>query len=355
MKRLKVSILGASGYGGAELLRRLFQHPLVEVVGIGSRQYESQPLEACWPQFAGLSSLIFEDTATIIEKCDLLFSAAPHGSATSDVKAALQSGRKVVDLSADFRLRPDTYRYWYKEEMHYPELYPQAIYGLCELHRQEIYGANLISNPGCHTTTANLALAPLAAAGLLGDDIIVNSATGISGAGRSAKVNNLYSEVNENYVPYSLAGTHRHTGEIEETLGRVKAMGRQLKTHADFDPVMVSFNPYRAPMTRGILASCYTKSPDSNISEEKLLDLYQDFYSGEPLIHVSSSLPETKAVFGTDRCILSVRYDQRTGHIIALAATDNLGKGAAGQAVHNFNLMQGYEESLALIRQAVWP
>lgn len=357
-ERIKVGILGASGYGGAELLRRLAKHPHVQVIGLGSRQFEGQPVGACWPQFEGdFGELTFGDNDTVIEQCEVLFCATPHGTTAPLVKQALDGGRKVVDLSADFRLHPDDYAHWYAHEHPYPELCEEAVYGLVELHREEIPGRRLVANPGCNSTTASLALAPLAAHGLLGQDIIANIATGVSGAGRSPSLGFHYTEVTENYKPYKVAGTHRHIAEIENTLGRVQHMGRHVQTHADFDRPIVTFTPHLTPMTRGILATCYTRPADTDIplDNQTLLELYRTFYEGEPLITVQEELPQTKAAYGTDRCFISVRFDPRSEQIIAFAAIDNLGKGAAGQAVHNFNLMVGLPELAGLELQGVWP
>ena len=353
---VRVGILGASGYGGAELLRRLFKHPGVEVSGVGSRAYLGQPLHACWPQFPN-TDLTFEEAGAVIEGCDVLFTATPHGATAGLVKQALDAGRRVVDLSADFRLPPRDYAHWYGHEHPHPELYEAAVYGLAELHRHELAGATLVASPGCNATTASLALAPLAAHGLLGRDVIANVATGVSGAGRSPSLGFHFSEANENYKPYKVAGTHRHTAEIENTLGRALLMGRQLKTHAAFEKPVVTFNPHLAPMTRGILATCYTRPERAGVQleDQTLLNLYRDYYAGEPLLNVQEDLPQTKAVYGSDRCVMSVRFDPRSNHILAFAAIDNLGKGAAGQAVHNFNLMMGFEETLGLELQAVWP
>ena len=355
MEKINVGILGASGYGGAELLRRLFEHPHVNVTAIASRQFEGQVLEACWPQFAPLKSdLKFNTVKETVNNCEVLFSAAPHGSAASLIKEAFEAGKKVIDLSADFRLSPKDFAQWYGQDNPHPELYEKAIYGLSELHREEVQTARLIANPGCYPTSSALALAPLAASNLLGEEVIINAASGVSGAGRSAKMGTLFTEVNENFKPYNIAGTHRHTAEIENTLGRAKAMGRMLRTHSDFNPITVSFNPHLLPMTRGIIATCYTK-PDKSITTEELYELYQDFYSDEELIHVQEDLPQTKAVYGTDFCIVSVRFDKRAKLIVAMAVIDNLGKGAAGQAVQNFNLLSGFEQTLSLITKAVWP
>ncbi|MDZ7704099.1 MAG: N-acetyl-gamma-glutamyl-phosphate reductase [Trueperaceae bacterium] len=357
MDRVKVGILGASGYGGADLLRRFAKHPHVTLSGIGSRQYEGQRVDACWPQLAGaFSDLTFQDSDAVIDGCDVLVSAAPHGSATDLVVKAIEAGKRVVDLSADFRLAPEDFERWYGATHPHPQHYPGSVYGLVELHRDEIRDATLVANPGCYPTASALALAPLAACGWLGRDVIVSAASGVSGAGRSVSLGTHYSELNENYKAYKIAGTHRHTAEIETTLGRVRAQGRHLTTHGDADTPLVSFNPHLVPMSRGILATCYTRpDTDKTLSDARLLELYKEFYDGEALITVQDDLPQTKATYGSDRVIISVRFDERTGMVVALAAEDNLGKGAAGQAIQNLNLMLGVDEGVGLEPYGVWP
>jgi len=352
--RVKVGILGASGYGGAELLRRLLTHPHVTVSGVASRQFLGQPVSTCWPQLAGVSRLVFEDTDAVIAGCDVLFCATPHAETAPLVKEALEAGKRTIDLSADFRLSPEEYETWYGPHPH-PELCDRAVYGLVELHRDELKGAELVAVPGCNCTTANLALAPLAANGLLGREVIVNVITGVSGAGRGASLGFHYPEANENAKPYKVAGTHRHTAEIEATLGRVQAFGRQVRTKGDFAKPTVSFTPHLVPMTRGILATCTTRSETGGLSDEGLLALYEDFYNGEQLVTVQRELPQTKAVYGSDRSLVSVRFDPRSGAVSAFCALDNLGKGAAGQAVQGFNVALEFDETLGLFTQGVWP
>ena len=356
--QVRVGILGASGYGGAELLRRLLTHPQVTISGVASRQFLGQSVSACWPQLAGVSELVFKDADAVTAGCDTLFCATPHGETAPLVEKAMDAGKKVVDLSADFRLSPKDYAAWYGPHP-YPELCERAVYGLTELHREELPGAELIAVPGCNCTTANLALAPLAANGLLGRDIVVNVVAGVSGAGRSTSLGLHYPEVNENARPYKVAGTHRHTAEIENTLGRVQAFGRQVKTRGDFSGPTVSFTPHLVPMTRGILATCLTRpekvEPGQVLDDETLLELYRDFYDAEPLVAVQAELPQTKAVYGSDRTMVSVRFDARNQMISAFAVTDNLGKGAAGAAVQAFNVANGFPETTGLFMQGVWP
>lgn len=354
---LNAGILGASGYGGAALIERLSRHAGVRLSGVGSRQYESQPLSACWPQFAGLEpELTFQDAGTVIEGSDVVFMATPHGATAPLVKQALDAGKAVIDLSADFRLPADTYRRWYGADHPYPALYRQARYGLVELHRAELPGCRLVASPGCNATAASLALAPLAAEGLLGDGTVAAILTGVSGAGRAPGQALHFTEVNENVKPYKVAGTHRHTAEIEATLGRLQLMGKNVSTHAPFEPLPVTFNPHLVPMSRGILASCTTRPEGAaELDDAALLGLYQAFYAGDPLIHVQEELPQTKSVAGSDRALLSVRADRRTGTVAAFCAIDNLGKGAAGQAVQGFNIAFAFPETEGLTLGGMWP
>lgn len=374
---LTVGVLGASGYGGAELIRRLARHPEVRLAGFASRAYAGQPLEACWPQLAGLplGAERFGSAEEVIGAAEVIFCATPHGATAPLVASALAAGRQVIDLSADFRLDPATYCEWYGQEHPHPELWPQARYGLVELHRDELAGARLVASPGCNATAAALALAPLAAAGLLGRDVFVNIATGISGAGRSPGLALHQPEAAESVVPYRVGGTHRHIAEIEATLGRAAAAGaaarsgtrqaevgpagaapagKRLETHAPFTAPTITFTPQRVPMTRGILASCAARLEGSATSEG-LLDLYRDYYAGDPLVHVQAEPPETKAVAGSDRAVLSVRLDRRSGVALAFAAIDNLGKGASGQAVQGFNVSRGLPETAGLELVGRWP
>ncbi|HKI56269.1 MAG TPA: N-acetyl-gamma-glutamyl-phosphate reductase [Trueperaceae bacterium] len=356
-ERVRVGVLGASGYGGAGLLERLGRHAGVDLVAVGSRQYAGDPVEACWPQFAGLyPGLRFEANEAVLDRCQAVFCATPHGATAPLVKRALDAGLTVVDLSADFRLPPETYARWYGLEHPHPELYRDARYGLVELHRDELAAARLIASPGCNATAASLALAPLAAAGLLGPSAVASIVTGVSGAGRAPSQALHYTEMNENARPYKVAGTHRHTAEIEATTGRARVAGKHLETHAPFEPYTVSFNPVIVPMSRGILATCTTTpATATGLGDEALLQRFRAYYQGDPLIVVQDELPQTKAVAGSDRAVLSVRYDARSGTVAAFCAIDNLGKGAAGQAVQAFNVAHGFDEAEGLARGGMWP
>lgn len=355
---LKAGILGASGYGGAELIRRLARHSGVELTGFGSRQYAGQQLEKAWPQLAGTppGSQRFADNDTVIGDADVLFFATPHAATAPLVAQARAAGKTAVDLSADFRLSAGAYSEWYGGTHPAPELLPEAVYGLVELHRTELPGARLIASPGCNATAATLALAPLAAAGLLGTDTSVTITTGISGAGRAPKQVLHFPEAMDSVVPYSTGGRHRHIAEIEANLGRLRAQQPgSLSTHGPQDPPAVTFTPVRVPTVRGILAVCSTRPPAEAPDTAGLTGLYRDFYAGSPFVHVQEEAPETGAVSGSDRALLSVERDRHTGMVLAFAVLDNLGKGAAGQAVQAFNIANGFAEAEGLQPEGRWP
>jgi N-acetyl-gamma-glutamyl-phosphate reductase len=351
---LRVGVLGASGYGGAGLIERLRGHPEVDLVALGSRQYLGQPVDAAWPHLAGLVDARFVDTDDVLAASEVVFCATPHAATAPIVDQARRAGLQVVDLSADFRLDAAGYRTWYGEHP-CPERLPEAVYGLPELHRAELAGAAIVASPGCNATAATLALAPLAAAGLLGAHPVATIVTGVSGAGRALDLGFHYPELDENARAYKVAGTHRHTGEIEANLGRVAAQGKAARTHGERAPVALAFNPVLVPMARGILATTVAHPERDDLSDANLLERYRDFYAGDPLVHVQRDLPQTKAAAGSDRALVSVRFDARSGAVVAFAAIDNLGKGAAGQAVQGFNVARGFPETLGLRLEGRWP
>ncbi len=362
---IRAGILGASGYGGSELIRRLGRHPDVAVSGLASRQFLGQKADRGWPQLAGLpvGDLAFTDDEAVIDGADVVFLATPHGATAPLVARVHQAGKVAIDLSADYRLDAGTYTEWYGLEHPHPELLAAARYGLVELHRAELPGARIVAGPGCNATAATLALAPLAAAGHLGEDASVTIATGISGAGRSPALPLQSPEAMDSVVPYRTGGTHRHIGEVEANLGRVisaaseggLAAARALTTHGPQKRPTITFTPMRVPMVRGILATAVTRSPRGDPGTGELLALYREFYAGSSLLHVQDTAPETKAVTGTDRAILSVQADARTGMIIAFCVLDNLGLGAAGQAVQAFNVALGLNELHGLELEGRWP
>jgi len=342
-----VAVVGASGYTGVELLRLLAGHPQVTVTCVTSRQQAGQALGEVFPSLAGIYDLTFEavEPAALAGRADLVFLAVPHQAAMGMVPELLTAGCRVVDLSADYRLHDAAvYAEWY-ESHQTPELLAEAVYGLPELYREQVRGARLVANPGCYPTSAALALTPLLRNKLIDPTtIIIDSKSGASGAGRSAKVDTLYCEINEGFKAYGLP-RHRHTPEIEQTLSEVA--GR---------PVTISFTPHLVPANRGILSTCYASLAGIS-SLPELLDVYRQTYAGEPFVRVLSEgrLPNISQVRGSNFCDIGLAVDPRTRRVIAVAAIDNLVKGAAGQALQNMNLMLGLMESEGLRGAALFP
>jgi N-acetyl-gamma-glutamyl-phosphate reductase len=342
-----VAVIGASGYTGVELLRLLAGHPDVAVTCVTSRQQAGQQLGEVFPSLAGVYDLTFEalEPAALAGRADLVFTAVPHQAAMGMVPQLLAAGCRVVDLSADYRLHDAAvYAEWY-EPHQTPDLLASAVYGLPELYREQIRPARLVANPGCYPTSAALALTPLLRANLIDPGtIIIDSKSGTSGAGRAAKVDTLYCEVNEGFKAYSLP-RHRHTPEIEQTLSEVA--GR---------PVIISFTPHLVPVNRGILSTCYA-ALTVDVPLAQMLALFREHYAGEPFVRVlpEGRLPNINQVRGSNFCDLGVAVDPRTRRVIVLAAIDNLVKGAAGQALQNMNLMFGLPESSGLQGAALFP
>jgi len=344
---LKVGIVGVSGYGGGELARLLAAHPHVELAYVTSETYAGKPLCAALPGMPSSIDLVCEnfDSVKCAEKCDFVFLAGEAGLAMRVAPGLLEVGKKIVDLSADFRLEdPDVYKEWYKAEHTAPHLLDEAVYGLPELNRIAIETARLVANPGCHVTAAVLALAPLLDAKIIdSNSLIVDSLSGVSGAGRSNfGLQYHFAEINESMRPYGVGGIHRHTPEIEQTLSQVAGK-----------PITLTFTPHLVPITRGILATAYA-TLTGNLD---LFELYQDFYLGAWFVEISEAgqFPATKHVNGTNYCHIGLAVDKRTNRVIVVAAIDNLVKGAAGQAIQNMNLMCGFDETAGLTMGAVWP
>ena len=341
---IPVAIVGANGYSGEELCAILAGHPSVRVVAVTSRQHAGKKIGDVLLRLAGrgdFSELLFSSPdlpALIASGADYFFLALPHGLAAGFAAPLFEAGKRVVDLSADFRLRDAAvYREFYGEPHGAEHLFPQAVYGLPELHREEIRGAGLVASAGCYPTSILLPLVPLLRNGLiLHDDISVSSASGVSGAGRKAETPFLYGECNESLRAYGLP-KHRHLSEIEQELSIAAKC-----------PVIISFVPHLAPMTRGIHTTIFTRLAPG-VAPESVLPALESAYAREPFVRVSRNLPDTKNVNGTNFCDISVRYDERAGRLILLSAEDNLVKGAAGQAVQNFNLMAGIEETAGLL------
>lgn len=337
---IRVAIVGASGYTGVELYRLLVNHPAVEVTCVTSRQNAGEPFAEVFPSLLGRTDLVCDpvDADIVAEKADFVFTALPHQTAMEVVPGLLAAGKKVVDLSADYRLRDaDVYEAWYQPHTS-PELLKEAVYGLPELYRERVRSARLVANPGCYPTSVALALAPLLKNGLVDPaSLIIDSKSGTSGAGRSAKVDSLFCEVDEGFKAYGV-GKHRHTPEIEQTLSELAGL-----------PVTVNFTPHLLPVNRGILSTCYANLKGMAETAE-LLKIFVDGYHREPFVrvHPQGSLPNLAFVRGSNYCDLGVVADPRTHRVIVVSAIDNLVKGAAGQAIQNMNLMLGLDETSGL-------
>jgi len=339
---IKVGIVGATGYTGAELVRLLLGHPQAELVAVTSRSYQGQKLSSIFPNFLGVTDLVCTglDPAELARECDVVFVALPHGHSVALAEILVAAGKKVVDLGADFRLQDrEIYGQWYQEEPAAAELLSQAVYGLPELHREKIREANLIANPGCYPTSSILALAPLVKEKLIDlSSMIIDAKSGVSGAGRSVALGSHYAEVNESFKAYKVAN-HRHTPEIEQELSGLAGQD-----------IRLSFTPHLVPMTRGILATIYANpASGEELSQARLTELYASFYREEKFVQVlDGQFPQTNWVAGTNNCQLAVTFDRRANRIIILSAIDNLVKGAAGQAIQNMNIMLGIAEDEGL-------
>jgi len=344
---VKVAIVGASGYTGVELIRLLHRHPQVKITCLTSRQNTGEEISQVFPSLLGEVPLVCDpvETALVNEKADVIFTCLPHKTAMEVVPDFLTAGKKVVDLSADFRLKNvTTYEAWYQSHS-CPELLGKAVYGLPELYRDQIRQTDLVANPGCYPTSVALGLAPLLKSGWIDPEtIVIDSKSGTSGAGRSAKIASLFCEVNESFKAYGI-GNHRHTPEIEQTL-----------TDLAGKDIVVNFTPHLLPINRGILSTCYATSTSKKTTSD-LVDLYNDFYKNEMFvrIHPEGQFPDVAFVRGSNFCNIGVLSDDRTGRIIVVSVIDNLVKGAAGQAVQNMNIMLGFDETLGLETLPLFP
>ena len=346
--RQKIAIVGASGYTGVELLRILKLHPGVDVTVVTSRQYEGTRVEDLFPSLHGYETLRFSapDVDMICNNADLVFTAVPHQTAMAVVPQFIEAGLKVVDLSADFRIRSrEVYEAWYQEHSA-PELLGQAVYGLPELYRSRITSSRLAANPGCYPTSSILPLVPLLKKGMVRPEgIIIDSKSGTSGAGRGTSVATLFCEVNEGFKAYKV-GEHRHTPEIEQEL-----------SSAAETRIKINFTPHLVPMNRGILSTIYCNLADPGTSTSDIINTLTQFYKDAPFVRVlpEGVFPNVSSVRGSNYCDIGVKVDARTGRLILVSVIDNLVKGASGQAVQNMNLMCGFEETLALEAAAVYP
>jgi N-acetyl-gamma-glutamyl-phosphate reductase len=334
---VRIAVLGATGYTARELIKLLLAHPQAEVTALTTRQDDKPHIGDVHPVLRGRLGLRLEnlDAPAIARRADCVFSCLPHAASAEVVKELLAAGTRVVDLSADYRLNaPAVYKKWYDHEHPDPQRLPETVYGLPELYRERIVGAQLVANPGCYPTSAILPLAPLLhEKAILPGGIIVDSKSGVSGGGRTPKLNFHFPECNDAISAYGV-GSHRHTPEIDQVL-------------SDFAeaPTEVIFTPHLVPMDRGILTAAYA-TPSREISTAGVLQLLRDRYSKEPFVRVVDGLPSTKDVVGTNYCDIAARVVR--GRIILISVLDNLIKGASGAAVQNFNLMYGFDEATAL-------
>lgn len=344
---IKAGIIGSTGYAGAELVRLLLQHPDAEIVWYGSRSYVNEKFAHIYGNMFRLvdDSCLNDDMDELSKQADVIFTATPQGLCASLINEDILSRSKVIDLSADFRLkRVDVYEKWYKIEHKAVQFLDEAVYGLCEINRDKIRPARVVANPGCYTTTSILTLYPLVKEHLIEEDsIIIDAKSGTSGAGRGNKTANLFCEVNESIKPYSVAG-HRHTPEIEEQLSYAAGLN-----YMEGESILISFTPHLVPMNRGILASCYAKVKNG-VTKEDIRAAYEKQYAGEYFIRLleEGRYPETRWVEGSNFVDIGFALDERTGRVNAFGALDNLVKGAAGQAVQNMNILFGLEENTGL-------
>lgn len=345
---MKVGIIGATGYAGGELVRLLMGHPEAEIVWYGSRSYiDKKYYEVFQNMFQIVEDACLDDNMEELAKqVDVIFTATPQGFCASMVNEKILSKVKIIDLSADFRIKDvNIYEEWYRIGHKSPQFIDEAVYGLCEINREAVKTARLVANPGCYPTCSTLSIYPMVKEGLIdANSIIIDAKSGTSGAGRGAKLDNLYCEVNENMKAYGVA-THRHTPEIEEQLG-----------YAAGEKVTLSFTPHLAPMNRGILVTAYA-SLKKEVTYEEVKAVYDKYYDKEKFVRVLDKdiCPQTKWVEGSNFVDVNFKIDSRTNRIIMMGAMDNLVKGAAGQAVQNMNLMFGLEETLGLCQVPMFP
>jgi len=344
---IRTAIFGASGYTGQELIRILSNHPKVELVAVTSRRFAGQPVASVFPSFHSLTSLKYQDTtpAAIAEACDVVFLALPHSVSMEMAPVFLRAGKKVIDLSADYRLRDvRTYEKWYAQHTS-PDFLKDAVYGIPEIYREAIKDSSLIANPGCYPTSIVLGLAPALKNKLLDvHTIIADSASGVSGAGREPLIDSLFCEVDGGFKAYKV-GKHRHTPEIEQELNSLAG-----------ESFFISFTPHLLPVKRGILSTIYA-TLKKDIAAADLHALYSSFYAAEKFVRICPSglFPNISSVCGSNICSIGLTVDPRTRRAIIVSAIDNLVKGAAGQAVQNMNVLYGWEEDTGLQIAPLYP
>ena len=347
--RIPVGIVGASGYGGVQLVRLLLEHPKLEIAYLGGKGTAGKPYAEIYPHLGHRVRLVVEeiDLDAIAARCQVVFLGLPNGLACEMAPRLIEKGCKVLDLSADYRFKNlETYTTWYKKERGDQEVAAKAVYGLPELYREEIAKAQLIGCPGCYPTASLLALSPLLKQGLIvPETAIIDAKSGTSGGGREAKINMLLAEADNSLGAYGVA-KHRHTPEIEEICSDLARK-----------EIRVQFTPHLIPMVRGILSTVYATLQDPGLVRDDLLTIYSAFYRSSPFVKVLSNgnYPQTKWAAGTNLCYLGLEVDRRTDRVIVLSAIDNLIKGQAGQALQCLNLMMGWEESLGLPQLCFYP
>jgi N-acetyl-gamma-glutamyl-phosphate reductase len=341
--KLKAGIINVTGYAGSELARLLYSHPQVELVSVTGRGAAGQKLTAVFPHLADIDLTITAE----LDKVDIAFSAMPHKASAEVILPLVKQGIRVIDISADFRLKDAAeYPAWYDFTHPAPAVLKDAVYGLPEFHRSAIAKAKLVANPGCYPTGALLALAPLVKEGLIYPDIIVDSKSGVSGSGRTLSLTAHYCEASDSVSAYSLKG-HRHLPEIVQELKNINTA---------LIPSVI-FVPHLIPMTRGILSTCYAKIKEDRlaVARSELKKIYQNYYKGEAFVRITDQPPGTKQTWGSNFCLIHPVFDSRTGTAVIISCIDNLVKGAAGQAIQNMNIMFGFPEKAGLEALPVYP
>lgn len=336
---VKVGIIGATGYVGAELLRILLNHKEVEVTALSSVSFEGQEISSIYKNFINKTNLLCETMDDVVEKAEVIFTALPHGLSEDIAVKCVESGKICIDLGADFRLsNEEEYKEWYGKPFAHPEIHKFSVYGLPELNREKIKDCKLIANPGCYCTSIELGLMPLLKNSIISTkNIICDSKSGATGAGRGLALNTHFTELNENFAPYKV-GAHRHTPEIEETLSTMAG-----------EDVSVTFTPHLLPMSRGIISTIYA-TPKENIDLNKIHEIYSEFYKNEPFVNVLplGEFACTKNVRLSNYCDISLHLNHRKDQIIVVSTIDNMIKGAAGQAIQNMNIILGFDEKEGL-------
>lgn len=344
---IKAGIIGSTGYAGEELVRLLIGHPKVEISFLCSNSHSNEQYSCIYPNYKNIidkKCISTDEALNEIKNVDVVFTALPSGKAINFAKEAIRYNKKLIDIGSDFRLKnTELYKEWYNLEHTSEDLLKKAVYGLPELNRNKIKEASLIANPGCFPTASTLALIPLLKNNLIDtSSIIIDAKSGVTGAGRKASVNNLYTECGDSIKAYG-APHHRHTPEIEQTLSNIASKN-----------IFLTFTPHLVPMKRGILSVCYANLKEYK-DENTILNLYKDFYKNEPFVRIIDSLPETGFVKGSNFCDITIRVDKRTEKVLVFSAIDNLVKGAAGQAIQNMNIMFGFDETTAINMAPIFP